>query len=124
MRITDQWTIEKNFCEKSAILKMPGKGKLSMDCLDLFDDKTPFNYMGKAKELAHDKANKAKASGALEEVQGAADLVAAAARIEHAVSQVLTDDANKKAKVVSKRTSMVAGLQAKKPRLAAAPAAA
>ena len=86
VRITDEWTIEKNFCEKSAVLKMPGKGKLSMDCMDLFDDKTPFNYMGKAKELAHDKANKAKASGALEEVQGAADLVAAAARIEHAVS--------------------------------------
>ena len=123
MRITDQWTIEKNFCEKSAILKMPGKGKLSMDCMDLFDDKTPFNYMGKAKELAHDKANKAKASGALEDVQGAADLVAAAARIEHAVSAMLTEDAAKK--VPSKRTTcMVAGLAAKRPRFAAAPAAA
>ena len=124
MRITDEWTIERNFCEKSAVLKVPGKGKLSMDCLDFFTDQSSFNYMGKAKELAHEKADKAKASGALEDVQGAADLVAAAARIEHAVSALAAEDAAKKTKVTSKRTTcMVAGLEAKEPKLAAAPAA-
>ena len=82
-------------------------------------------YMGKAKELDNEKANKVKASGDLEEVQGAADLVAAAARIEHAVSAVAAEDAAKKTKVPSKRTTcMVAGLAAKRPRFAAAPAAA
>lgn len=97
--MTSKWTIEKNYCENSASLKMPGKGNLSLECKDLFrEHDARFNYLEGVKVLAEKKATAARKEGDVDDVQDAVDVLSMANKVHSGIQAMLTLESAKKAK--------------------------
>ena len=123
-----QWTIDKNHCENSAALKMPGKGNLSLECKDLFGEHVAsFNYLEGVKVLADKKATAARESGDVEDVQDAVEVLSMTNKVHGGIQAQLAMETAKKspkpAPAPARRsTGQAMATPLKKARLAEAPA--
>lgn len=121
IRVTSQWIIDKNHCENSASLRMPGKGNLSLDAKDLFAEHAKsFNYLEGVKALAESRATRARLAGDADDAMDAVELLSRATKVHGGIQ---AQEASESAKKGSKAEGQAAKRHTGQANLAPSPPA-